>query len=371
MNIGQEGWFDEEFRLALQDLDPKASVGFGPLSRLGATIGTALDYDPIRAEFNPSRVALLKDWTRIRMQEPEAPDPILVFVKPEPHSTQKLEEGRYRLISAVGMVDTMVDRVMFGWLQRAVMSNVGRTPVMVGWSPYKGGYRHISLRFAGRRALCIDRKSWDWTVPGWLLKIARHVIAELAVGAPQFWLDWLEKRWIALFRDAVFGFRSGERIQQPGWGVMKSGCYLTILLNSICQVILHFLACSRLGIDPQWELYFCMGDDSVQAVMGMLNEYLDELRGMGSIIKEWTASEDIEFCGHKLGITSVRPVYLHKHMFKIITADRDLLPLLLSAYQCAYAHDQELWIWLTRELTKVAPALVRKRAACLSLLHEG
>ena len=39
-------------------------------------------------------------------------DPIRVFVKNEPHSSKKLEEGRVRLIMSVSIVDQLVERVL-------------------------------------------------------------------------------------------------------------------------------------------------------------------------------------------------------------------------------------------------------------------
>lgn len=58
-------------------------------------------------------------------------DDIKVFVKQEPHSWEKISEGRFRLISAVSMVDTMVDRIVFGDLVDRVLATAGETPVMI------------------------------------------------------------------------------------------------------------------------------------------------------------------------------------------------------------------------------------------------
>lgn len=358
INIGKENWFEEEFTRALNDLDPCATTGLGPLSRYGCDIGTALAYDPIRG-YDPERVSILREWTRMRLGDVHNPDPILVFVKPEPHTSKKIEEGRLRIISAVGLVDTMVDRIMFGWLQRAVLAAVGRTPALIGWSPYKGGYRYLTCRYANRRALCIDKSSWDWTVQGWLLRVVKNIIKKMALLVPPWWEEWVDARWEALFRDAVFGFRTGERVQQPGWGVMKSGCYLTILINSLCQAILHALVCRKLGLDPEWDMFKCVGDDTVQPAINRLSEYLECLANLGAIVKEFVVSEELEFCGHRMKGLSLIPAYKEKHLFKILTAGPDLLPLLLQAYQMAYPMDKVTWDWITRNLVEFAPELHR------------
>lgn len=368
-DFGVDGWIDEQFDRALLDLDPRASVGLCAMDRWGATIGEALGWDPFHARFCESRVGMLRAFVKMRIQQVDNPDPILVFIKPEPHKRTKIDEGRYRLISAVSLIDTMVDRCMFGWLQRSVLANVSRTPVLVGWSPYQGGYRLITSRFPGL-ALCSDKSSWDWTMPGWLLLALKDLLVRLPVGAPAWWLTWVEERWKALFRDAVFGFRSGERIRQPGWGIMKSGCYLTLVLNSLSQCIIHDLACARLGLEPFWTEFFCVGDDVIQRPLPDVQAYLRVLSDLGSKVKEWIISREKEFCGHRMCGTYLVPAYTPKHVFKVITAPTKDLAQLLASYQWAYAMDEGMWNWLTRELVRLAPGLALNRPQALAMLQD-
>lgn len=368
-SMDNENWFEDEFEQALYDLDPKASVGLSYLTRQGSDIGTALGWDPMLRSYNPSRVAMFKAAVRDRLANPEQADPILVFVKPEPHKRAKLEQGRLRLISAVSVVDTMTDRVMFGWLQRVVLKTVGMTPVMVGWSPYRGGYLDLTARYHGLDALCIDKSSWDWTVKGWLLIMSLDVIRRMAVDAPAWWHDWLDRRWTMLFRDAVYGFKTGERIKQPGWGVMKSGCYLTIVLNSLCQTILHAIVSRKMNMDPEWTLFRCMGDDTIQKPVADLETYVEKLRELGAIVKDHCQGPMIEFCGHNMVGLYLRPVYTSKHIFKLMFADPAVLPQMLLAYHLVYAMDQPIWEWMRLELGKLAPSMVRNQMECLNYMR--
>nr|UGO57192.1 MAG: hypothetical protein 1 [Riboviria sp.] len=366
--MDNENWFDEEFDRAVLDLDPKATTGLGPMSYYGCDVGTALGYDPF-VGFDSERVQILRSLVRHRwMTGVRTPDPILVFIKPEPCKDSKVRSGLVRIISAVGLVDTMVDRIQFGWLARISLEQLGRTPSLVGWSPYQGGYRYLSSLFAGEQVMCADRSNWDWTVRGWLLVAVKEVIRGLALDAPKHWHEWLDARWEALFRDAVFGFRSGERIAQPGWGVMKSGCYLTILINSISQVLLHSLVSMRLRQSPDFDYYKVVGDDTVQRVPPNVGRYLDELKSLGVKIKEHTISKTIEFCGHVIRGTYCAPAYRGKHAFKICTASPDTLPALLRAYIHAYAMDDEMWEWLIRLVVEEAPAEHRTRGRCLDFI---
>lgn len=367
---GNDGWFEDLFEVSLEDLNPRASTGLGPLSYYGSEIGQALGYDVITGQYDPERVALLRELTRERLGAPGEADPILVFVKDEPNKIAKVREGRCRIISAVGLIDTMADRIMFRWLQRAALTTVGRTPVMVGWSPYQGGYRYLSKLYGGLEVLCADKSNWDWTVRGWLLLVVRDIIHGLAVEAPPEWHSWVDARWTVLFRDAVFGFRTGERVQQAGWGVMKSGCYLTIWINSLCQCILHHIACTRLGLEPHWQEYICMGDDTAQRSYGDDNEaYLEELRKLGATIKETKLIKGgVEFCGHEVVDGKCLPAYKLKHLFKLAHCPVDILGQVLGAYQMAYAFDRVMWERLTRWLVRVAPQYSRPWEECLKLV---
>lgn len=355
--MDDEGWFEEQFALALQDLDPLSTTGLGPLSLWGADVKTALKRDDVTGEYDPVRVEMLKRFVKMRMQTPDQPDPILVFVKPEPHKVAKIEEGRLRLISAVGIIDTMVDRVMFRWLQQAALSAVGRTPAMIGWSPYYGGYRFLTQRYHRRRTLAADKSCWDWTVQGWLLVLVKDLIKRLAVQHPGWWSEWVDRRWEALFRDAEFGFRDGLRVKQPGWGVMKSGCYLTLLINSVSQAVLHSIATRRLGISANWKYFHCMGDDTLQESIYQLEDYLRELRSLGAIIKVANESDVVQFCGHEMKGLSLIPSYKNKHIFSALHALPQVLPSVLQAYQAAYSMDPTMWKWLTASLMVVAPEL--------------
>lgn len=364
-----EDHFDRLFDVSIKDLDPRASTGLGPMSYYGSEIGQALGYDPERG-FDPDRVHILRELTRHRMGNPSDTDPILVFIKQEPNKRSKIEEGRCRIISAVGLIDTMTDRVMFGWLRTATLASIGRTPVMIGWAPYDGGYRFLTKKFAGVDVLCADKSGWDWSVQGWLLLMVRDIIHGLAVEAPQSWHDWVDARWTALFRDALFGFRTGERVRQAGWGVMKSGCYLTIWINSVCQCILHHIACTRLGLEPRWQEFVCMGDDTAQRSMEDIDTYLGELKNLGARIKEFSvANGKFEFCGHHLEVGKVVPAYKLKHLFKLAYCPDELLGQVLGAYQWAYVYDRPMWEKLTRWLVEVAPQYSRPWWECLRLVR--
>lgn len=355
-----EDWFTSEFEKALNDLDLRSTMGMTSLRAYGCTIGEFLGGNPALGTANPERVSLLREFVWNRLNNPTEPDGIRIFVKHEPHKSSKLQEGRHRLISAVSLVDAMTDRIMFGWVQRAAIDSLGTHPMALGWSPIGGGARWITELFRGKSTRGLDMTAWDWTVPGWLLLAMKDILKELAIGASDSWISWVDARWEALFRDAEFVFGDGQTIRQPGWGVMKSGCYLTILLNSMGQLVRHYLVLDRLGISLS-PTFVVLGDDETIEDFPRFREYERETRALGFLLKDSELSSgDVHFAGFQFG-QKIVPAYGDKHVFVMTHTPRDRLPDVLAAYQLLYADVDDWFLWIRMELARLSPASVRPR----------
>lgn len=365
-----ETQFDTLFEIALRDVNVESSVGHCAMSKFGATIGEALGYyldEKMRPQFDESRVSILKYLTYQRLLNPHEADNIKVFIKQEPHKISKLVEGRYRLISAVSLIDTMTDRIMFGWLQKKVMSTVCQTPVMVGWSPVAGGYRFLTQKFNKCRTRGLDKTAWDWTCGEWVMKTTLKVLQELALNAPGSWTRWTNERWIALFRDAHFQFSDGTVVQQPGWGVMKSGCYLTIILNSIGQLIHHHLALQFCDSAPT--NYVVLGDDVTLNDFESFPCYAEIIAKNGALLKPSEPTECIEFAGWAMSDHVVIPEYWQKHLYHITHVGPELLPEVLEAYLILYAFDENFNTWLRRTFAAKYPRWVRSLNSCQTIMR--
>lgn len=338
-----------------------SSVGHSAMNRYGTTIKQVLLAKPglVGHDFDMNRVEIFKQLVKHRLANPLEADDIKVFIKPEPHKMSKLRENRFRLISAVSLTDTMVDRVMFGWLMRKALKNVGNTPCLLGWSPLAGGYRLLLETFSRTRGL--DKTAWDWTVQGWVLRAIRDIIKELAVCASDAWKEWVDTRWEVLFRDAVFQFSDGERVKQPGWGVMKSGCYLTILINSIGQMLYHAIALIELGKPVDYVPFVTIGDDVTLEDFPEFPEYERILKKYGALLKPSEVEEDkVEFAGFVASREnggSCWPEYWQKHCF-VMTHVSSSLPELLQSYLILYNFQPEKREWIKRQLVRIDPGKV-------------
>nr|UNZ11822.1 putative RNA-dependent RNA polymerase [Tartas insect-associated virus] len=359
-------YFNEEFAKGLTEIDMRSSPGNCSLSAYGTTNGQILGWDG--EKFDEGRVELLKQtvWYRfVQLLNGETScDTINVFVKPEPHSEQKAKENRWRLISAVSLVDTMIDRILFGWLGRVSLETVGLTPCLVGWTPLYGGWKELARLYQGNSVLCLDKSAWDWTVPGWLVLLWLRFILEITAGASDWWKSLICFRFRMLFKEAVFRFSDGTIVFQCGLGIMKSGCFLTLILNSLGQSFVHYLANIRLGRAPKVGQPRSVGDDTVQKEPEDVESYVKEIQKMGFVVKGVDPQDWVEFCGFGMTIETCVPLYWKKHLFKLQFASD--LGGVLRAYQVIYANVEHALAFFQKIAIKVSahdylPAMEAKR----------
>nr|UGO57288.1 MAG: hypothetical protein 2 [Riboviria sp.] len=340
---------------ALDDLDPKSTPGYCTFAQYGTTIGEILGYDETAVgPDNPSgytngtQVESLKQYVLERMRildetEHLIFDPIKVFIKKEPHKVKKIQEERYRIISAVSMVDTMIDRILFreffAWMKTK------NWPCYYGYVPVIGGYRTPKRLFHGKGVKSSDKQSWDWTAQEWVFLAIMWTMKNKAIFGTseeeEQWFRVTHKRFTALYRHAVFQFADGHKIAQKKWGIQKSGCYGTLAFNSLSQFFLELRANEHLS--PKTPL-MCVGDDVLVEDDGRdVGEYIKALQDCGCIVKDVvvsSAQETFEFCGFEYHRDRMpTPAYRAKHLFALAHCKLGLEAETLASYQLLYAHD--------------------------------
>lgn len=295
--------------------------------------------------FDPQRVEELRGVVRQRWQALLSgrayADPLNVFVKREPHKIAKVRDGRFRLISAVSLEDAMVDRILFAKLHDDAMISLEQG-LRVGWTWVHGGWREMYHRYAGKRVVCVDKSSWDWTMQGWIVECFIDFLNEIYADAPDWFMDLVRLRLAMLFRYPTFRFQDGSLVKQPRAGIMKSGCYITLILNSLAQMMLHCVASFRNDQDPDLSWPDCIGDDTVQETPLKLESYLKHLEDLGCTIKGAKVSSFIEFMGVQIDADRVVPSYWKKHLFKLSFHDRETLGPYLRDMQSYYHHSKSM-----------------------------
>lgn len=348
-----------------------STPGYCSVSHMGTTNGQIFGWNGV--ECDAERLTIVRQATLIRFLQllngEDAGDDLKVFIKQEAHKEQKLKEGRLRLISAVSLIDTLVDRVLFGWLARNVLANVGRTPCLVGWSPVRGGWRKIQRRFRNEPVVCLDKSAWDWTVQGYLVDLWKEFLTELPVDPPLWWVQMVGARFRVLFDSPTFRFEDGTRVQQGVRGIMKSGCFLTIILNSVSQSMLHYLANMRCGKDPLLNQPLTIGDDTVQDGFDWLTEYVDQLTLLGVGVKGAKIQNWVEFAGFAFTGETCYPAYWQKHLFNMSHTDN--LEEVLHSYQYLYCNENVMSEFCRRVARELGPTHVLPRAVAQDIMNDS
>lgn len=256
-------------------------------------------------------------------------DPIRLFVKGEAHKKSKIEEGCYRLISSVSVIDQIIDHMLFADMNQALIDAQAFIPSKAGWSAYGGGWRGMPRE----KWMAIDKRSWDWSVLGWLVEMTLEVRASLCLNLTQDWYELALWRYQQLFMHPLFITSGGLLLRQLIAGIMKSGCVNTISDNSIMQVILHLRVCFEMGIHPGQ--IFSMGDDTLQEPIApeRLREYLD-LLAQFSILKDCHMEND--FAGTRFNGRHMEPLYRGKHAFNLLHLNDEFKQQIADSYVLQY-----------------------------------
>lgn len=274
-------------------------------------------------------------------------DPIRTFIKQDPHKVSKIESERYRIISSVSIIDQLIDSMLFGECNDEITRNWPLLPSKVGWTPLKGGHRHIPKK--GMSAS--DKSAWDWVAPPWALELCYTIRESLCLNINDLWKDLASWRYKELFYNPIFILSNGLLLKQLVPGIMKSGCFNTITDNSIMQVLLHIRVCLELGIPIG--VILAMGDDVLQQLIDRLQEYYDRL-GQYCVLK--ATSEFSEFAGFLFDEKSVEPMYTSKHCYNILHMDPLLEPDIADSYSLLY-HRSKYRSWFRTLFEKMGHEL--------------
>lgn len=311
------------FERVVKDLDWTSSPGYPWL--LQHTTNAAM-FEVKEGE--PSQRALNSVWNVVRSRlDTREVDPIRLFVKPEPHKERKLRDKAYRLISSVSVIDQIIDGMLFGEMNQAIIDHYIEVPGKVGWSPYVGGWKIMPV--LGNVSL--DKSAWDWSVNAWIVQEVLELRVELCQNVTQQWLELAQWRYQALYDHPMFVTSGGLLLKQKQPGVIKSGCFNTIIDNSIAQDLLHVRVCVENGL-PIGELA-SMGDDTTQPDFAGRDFYERKLSEFCHLKSSVRATE---FAGHRFKIGFVEPLYKGKHAYNIMHLDPKYGEEMAASYALLY-----------------------------------
>lgn len=281
-----------------------ASPGL-PLMRdhpTNADVFNNLGYDHVHAVVM-CRLELLTEYTVDQIKAMSAEelcaaglvDPVRVFVKNEVHSTKKVDEGKYRLIMSVSLIDQLVERVINGALDRKEIGQWSDLPSKPGMGLHDEGLQCLSETFKAMEvAMGSDMSGFDWHTSQWMLDADAECRAAATGNESE---DFHLKR-AQLVGNSVFVFGDGRVYAQRITGLQKSGTKTTSSGNSRIRVILAKLVG---GINTK---VCAMGDDAVEDLGTRevdLVALAEAYASFGMSIKgmEFFEPNGLEFCAYR------------------------------------------------------------------------
>ncbi|NP_054685.2 RNA-dependent RNA polymerase P1-P2 fusion protein [Cereal yellow dwarf virus RPS] len=291
-------------------------------------------------------------------------DPIRLFVKQEPHKQSKLDEGRYRLIMSVSLIDQLVARVLFQAQNKSEIALWSAIPSKPGFGlsteDQVESFINVLADTAGARPeeICdkwrdllvpTDCSGFDWSVSDWMLADDMEVRNRLTIDCNEL-TRHLRAVWLQGISNSVLCLSDGTMLSQVKPGVQKSGSYNTSSTNSRIRV----MAAYHCG--ASWAI--AMGDDALEAPDTDLSKYKD----LGFKVE---VSKELEFCSHIFkSPTLAIPVNANKMLYRLIhgynpeCGNAEVIVNYLNAASSVLhelRHDQELCallhMWLVSGIT--------------------
>lgn len=326
------------FDLAIKRLDMTSSPGY-PFMKESPTNGSWLKWDGFRAD----PIQLDRLWFKVQVLLRNDPDYVLrAFIKQEPHKKVKAREGRWRLIVASSLDVQVLWSMMFGIHNDLEIENSYDLPSQQGFKMIGGSWKTYLKSWKSRNLVVgLDKSAWDWTAPYWLIKLELQLRKRLCRGRfVEEWFDLAERMYARMFENPIVILSDGRMFRQTIPGVMKSGCVNTISTNSHCQVLLHAFVCYDMGLPPEpWPV--CCGDDTLQSADHTTDVTLYERYGV--VVK--SASDSVEFMGHEFTDNGPHPLYMPKHMKRLLYTRDEHLVEYFDAMARMYVHTRYFDIW--------------------------
>lgn len=288
-----------------------------------------------------------RNWKPTDLIERGLCDPVRLFVKQEPHSKLKIEQGRFRLISSVSLVDQLVERMLFGPQNSTEIALWHSTPSKPGMGLSKDHqvallWEDLVRKHRTHPGAMADISGFDWSVQDWELWADLSMRIELGSFPPL-----MKKAAISRFyclMNATFQLSDGTLLAQELPGLMKSGSYCTSSSNSRIRCLMAEL------IDSPWCI--AMGDDSVE---GWVDDAPRKYAQLGHLCKDYEACpvtpngdlKEVSFCSHLISKGRAELETWPKCLFRFLSAYHDVESLELEL------HSSRRWGQIVRYLRRI------------------
>ena len=279
-----------------------------------------------------------------------------LFLKGEPTKKSKLDRGMPRCIAGFPLHGTIKHASVFKNLAFSLVSNWKKTPVKYAFSPANPGHLEHLIEWLPGAIWESDKKNWDYMMNGWIVDNCCEVIKLLALKNPDWsdeqyakYLSDIEGCFKQVFDNSVYRTSNGEAYTVNERGIMKSGWYMTIVVNSIAQIVVDTMIQIKAGTSDDTILatqLIAGGDDVNQqpAECGM-DEYVKIAKTLGIEIElhERPSMVQSEYFSNDIRMGKAGPEFYPKrwtkHIEHLKTVKLDDLADALCSHMENYRHD--------------------------------
>lgn len=241
-------------------------------------------------------------------------DPISIFIKGEPHSKEKVEAKRFRLIHGMSLLDQLVERFLFHRYQNFCIAHYANLPFKSGWGDTEQDWQRFAWLFDGMtKPVSTDVSAWDFCVN----EDQHDFITEFRLAAIKFapLFERIVRNFMQVHKTHMMIFTGGHVYEQQFKGLWNSGRYATASANSECRSFLAFEVANGFdGKAVERPLAVTMGDDCVEDTSQPTDQLVAAYRERGFNLK---VSGELEFCSHVLTPNGVHFQNFNKTIFRL------------------------------------------------------
>jgi hypothetical protein len=286
-----------------------------------------------------------------------------IFEKGEPTKQKKIAAGRPRIIVGMPLHATVKHASVLKNLAFSLVKNWKKSPIKYAFSPANPGHlEHLKEVLPGR-VYESDKETWDFVFQSWIAEVDARVVNKLALRHPNWSEEQLEQYrsdvrlcFEQVFTNSKYRTSDGTLYVMKEKGIMKSGWFGTIAVNSISQVVCNTMTLMRLGLSNEEILALAIvagGDDVNQDLEGVnLEDYVLESQKLG-VKTEIHVREDLEHSEYfssdirrgKDGL-EFYPKRWTKHIEHLATVKKENLADALCSHMENYRHHAAKFILL-------------------------
>lgn len=299
------------------------------------------------------------------------------FGKPEPNKRKKIASGMPRGVAGFPLHAMVKHASIFLPLAKSMTGNWMSSPVKYAFSPALPGHMEHLKSWLSGKIWESDKPVFDYMFDEVLSDICCQVVKLLAV-KPASWSDEqfaqyktdVEESFKQVFENYEYRTSDGTAVRAKLPGIMKSGWFMTIVINSMSQLVIHALTMIELEYSNEQILaagIFVGGDDVNQEPLDCGKEAYEKVsRELGYEIEilERESLEQSEYfsCDLRLGKEGWEfyPKRFTKHIEHLRTIKIEYVADALCSHMENYRHDPKkfsLFEMMYHSLRKTHPGL--------------